>query len=117
PRVGNETYEVGDLFNLSPENRGVYDWVFEHTCFCAIDPARRNDYVKAVASALKAEGHLLAIFFLNPDHDEDGPPFGVTLSELDEFFGPFFSLEREWRPTRCFPGRENREMVRLLKKR
>ncbi|MEO6848355.1 MAG: methyltransferase domain-containing protein, partial [Chthoniobacterales bacterium] len=27
PRVGNETYEVGDLFNLSPENRGVYDWV------------------------------------------------------------------------------------------
>ena len=30
-----------------------FDWLFEHTLFCAIDPSRRDDYVKAVLRWLK----------------------------------------------------------------
>lgn len=110
----------GDLFAV-PQGplAGTMDWVFEHTCFCAIPPHRRPDWVEAVASVLKPGGHLLAIFFLNPwDPGEDptqGPPFGTTVEELQGLLSPRFTLLEAWQPVRTFPGREGREQVQLLR--
>ena len=116
PKAGRERYLLGDFLNMPPELRGTFDWVWEHTCFCAIDPAMRPAYVEAAADALRAGGHLLAIFYLDPGHDhpDDGPPFGVNLAELDRLFGGRFTLLREWMPKRAYPGREGREWMRLL---
>lgn len=118
PPVGGERYELGDLFALPERMPGTFDWVWEHTCFCAIDPSRRVDYVDAVHAALKPGGHLLAIFYLDPGNDspDEGPPFEVSLAELDRLFLPRFELLREWLPARAYPGREGREWMRLLKK-
>ena len=119
PTVGGESYELADLFALPTRLRGSFDWVWEHTCFCAIDPAMRTAYVAAVAGALRPGGHLLAIFYLDPgqDHPEDGPPFGVSKAELDALFAPRFTLLREWLPQRAYPGREGREWMRVLRLR
>jgi SAM-dependent methyltransferase len=119
PRVGAERYRIENLFELSPELVGAFDWVFEHTCFCAIDPGRRADYVAAVAGALKPHGRLLAIFYLDPGHDhpDDGPPYGVTREALDRLFSGSFETLEEYVPTVAYPGREGRELVRLLRKR
>jgi SAM-dependent methyltransferase len=119
PRVADERYEVGDLFALPEPMRGAFDWVWEHTCFCAIDPARRADYVAAVHAALKPGGRLLAIFYLDPGNasPEEGPPFEVSVAELDRLFLPWFELEREWLPRRAYPGREGREWMRVLRRR
>lgn len=116
PKIGNERYVVGDLFDLPAELRGSFDWVWEHTCFCAIDPALRPAYVEAVAGALKPGGKLLAVFYLNPgnDHPDEGPPFEVSVAELDRLFLPRFTLDREWLPQNAYPGREGREWMRLL---
>ena len=116
PAVGGERYQLADLFALPPKLRGTFDAVFEHTCFCAIDPSRRADYAAAVAGALKPGGHLLAIFYLDPglDPGESGPPFGVTRGELDKIFSPSFTVLREWQPTATYPGRDGRETFRLL---
>lgn len=35
-----------DVFQLPQEMRGQFDIVFEHTCFCAVSPERRNDLVQ-----------------------------------------------------------------------
>lgn len=113
-RIAHEEYFLGDLFALQPEFDGRFDWVFEHTCFCAIDPRRRHEYVSTIVRLLKPGGRLLAIFFINPDHDEPGPPYRVSTAELKEYFGEYFSVEREWVPTRTHPGREQRELVRVL---
>jgi methyl halide transferase len=119
PSVGGERYILGDLFNLPPALRGSFDLVFEHTCFCAIDPSRRADYVSAVSTALQADGQLLAIFYLDPglDPGETGPPFGVTREELDAWFGPQFTVIKEWSPSVTYPGREARETCCLLKRK
>ena len=117
PTVANERYISADLFELPPELRGVFDWVWEHTCFCAIDPLMRGRYVQSVCAALKPGGHLLAVFYLNPDHDTDGPPFGVSPCELDAFFGNDFELVQEWQPGSAYEGREGRERMRLLRKK
>ena len=118
PRVKNERYELANLFDLPAEFRGAFDWVWEHTCFCAIDPSMRAAYVEAVAGALKPGGKLLAIFYLDPgnDHPDEGPPFEVSVAELDALFLPRFELKREWLPAGAYPGREGREWMRILRK-
>ena len=115
PRVGGERYERGDLFDLAPHLRGSFDAVWEHTCFCAIDPAQRPAYVEAVAAALKPRGTLLAIFYLDPGNasPDEGPPFEVSIAELDRLFLPRFELIREWLPARAYADREGRERMRL----
>lgn len=115
--AGNEAFEVADLFSLDQETDGAWDWVWEHTCFCAIQPDRRDDYVEAVRRVLRPEGILLAVFFLDP-YDEDhqpggGPPHGTSLEELHSRFvasGAFEEIEG-YVPTQSYEGREGLERV------
>lgn len=116
--VGGERYVAGDLFALPQKIRGVFDWVFEHTCFCAIPVEKRPDYVAAVAQALKPGGCIFAIFYVNPDMEpgESGPPFGCTPEELDDYFGNEFELLSEWTPSHTHKGRDGRERCRILRR-
>jgi len=117
PRVGEERYEVADLFALPGHLIGAFDWVFEHTCFCAIDPVRRSDYVAGVVAALKSHGRLLAVFYIDPGHDEDGPPFRVTREEIERHFDGHFEMITAYVPGIAYPGREGRELVCVLRRR
>lgn len=110
-----------DLFALPSEHSGKYDWIWEHTCFCAIDPELRDDYVGAVHAALKEGGELLAVFFLDPYDDEhrpgEGPPHGTSLEEISERFlskGKFELLE-SYVPQQSYDGREGLEQVMRLR--
>lgn len=121
--VGGESYLVADLFNLPQEQREAYDWVWEHTCFCAIDPELRDQYVEAVHGALKPDGHLLAVFYLNPYDNEhprgEGPPHGTSEEELRERFeqsGKFTILE-SYVPQKAYPGREGLELTVKMQRR
>ncbi len=114
PQIAQEEYLHADLFRLPARFDRHFDWVFEHTCFCAINPALRERYVETIVRVLKPGGKLLAIFFINPDHDEEGPPYRVSTTELKGLFGTQFVLEREWVPARTHPGREQRELMRIL---
>ncbi|MHB8519912.1 MAG: methyltransferase domain-containing protein [Limisphaerales bacterium] len=93
---------------LQDELPQLFDWVFEHTLFCAIDPGRRDDYRRAVVRRLKPRGHYLAVNYLIPD--EDGPPFGTTRDELWRRFSPDFDLLQEWVP-RSYPNRTGLELM------
>ncbi len=119
PRAAEEGYILADLFALPEPMNGAFDWVVEHTCFCAIDLDRRPDYVAAVARALRPGGKLLAVFYLDPGHSSptEGPPFGVSIPELDRLFIPRFSVVEEWQPRQAYAGREGREWMRVLKLR
>lgn len=85
-----------------------FDWLFEHTLFCAIDPSERELYVQAVLRWLKPTGHFLAVNYLIPD--KDGPPFGTTRKELCQRFLPHFDFKAEWVP-RSFPNRTGLELM------
>ena len=118
--TSTENYLLGDLFDLPAEIPGSFDMVFEHTCLSALPPALRTSYVDAFHRALKPDGQVLAIFFLTPwDEGETPkpPPYGVTKEELDAMFSDQFDLIKEWTPTQHYPGREGRELMRLLQKK
>ena len=117
PPVGRETYLVGDLFDPPEDWLGTFDLIVEHTCFCAIPPPRRPDYARSVARLLKPGGHLLAIFYLDPGHDDDGPPYGSTVNELDRLFSPSYEVIEDRKNLPTYEGREDRELLRLLRLR
>jgi methyl halide transferase len=85
-----------------------FDWVFEHTLFCAIQPGERDDYAKALSRWLVPAGQYLAVNYLIPDRD--GPPFGTTRDEVVQRFSPEFDLVQEWVP-RSYPNRVGLERM------
>lgn len=117
PVVNEEQYEVLDFFELPDWYIGQFDYIFEHTCFCAIDVVLRPQYVDSVVKALKPGGHLLAVFYIDPAHDNSGPPHRVSPKQLDECFGPFFYTMEDWQPQHAYPKRLGRERMRLMQRR
>jgi ubiquinone/menaquinone biosynthesis C-methylase UbiE len=101
-----------DFLRDEPPRR--FDWLFEHTLFCAIDPSERDLYVKALLRWLAPHGQYLAVNYLIPDND--GPPFGTTREELMSRFSPHFELLREWVP-RSYPNRAGLELMLWWKRR
>ena len=99
-------FRQGNFLEGEPFAR--FDWLFEHTLFCAIDPARRDDYVKAALRWLKPDGRYLAVHYMI--RDENGPPFGCVQAELMERFSPHFELKQGWVP-RSYPNRAGLELM------
>ena len=101
PRV---RFLEGDFLEGTPDE--PFDWLFEHTLYCAVDPDRREAYRVAAGRWLRSGGHFLAVHYLIPD--EAGPPFGTTAEEVRGRFSPDFELLDSWIP-RSYPNRQGLE--------
>ena len=77
-----------DIFALDAEFKHSFDYVLEHTCFCAIDPNLRSQYVEVVKSLLRPEGQLIALFYTH--NKPGGPPFGVQPQQALDYFAADF---------------------------
>ena len=91
PDFPTEHLICADFFGLSPEQH-QFDWVLEQTFFCAINPARRDEYVEQMAALLKPKGKLIGLLF-DRDFGRQEPPFGGTKEEYQQRFGHFFDIE------------------------
>jgi len=106
-----------DLFDLPAFMQAEFDYILEYTCFCAIDPQRRTDYIESVSSLLKPGGYYIALAFPIAQRT-GGPPFLVTPDELIDPLGDrgFELITREI-PGDSVPGREGIEELLILKKK
>jgi SAM-dependent methyltransferase len=109
------TFESRDVFALGRELPQAFDGVWEYTCFCAIDPARRAEYVRSLGGTLRAGGWLLACFFPLRALTA-GPPFVVSPTEVRRLLAPTFTIERAFTPLRSARGRQGREWMVLARK-
>jgi SAM-dependent methyltransferase len=87
-----------------------FDWVFEHTLFCAINKNDRDDYVRAVLRWLKPTGQYLAVNYFLTEPDDDEPPFATNRDEQLRRFSPHFDLIEDWVP-RSYPNRTGLERM------
>ncbi len=99
-------FAQGDFLAASPTFQ--YDWIFEHTLYCAINPDRRDDYARAIVRHLKPYGQVLSVQYMI--RDTEGPPFGCTQQELMERFSPYFDLKQGWVP-RSYSNRAGLELM------
>jgi SAM-dependent methyltransferase len=85
------TLIVGDVFKVRALDKSSFDGVFDRAMLCALSPHDREAYRDSCHSRLKPGGLFMAILFtevLGPD----GPPFAVSVADLLESWGEFFSL-------------------------
>jgi SAM-dependent methyltransferase len=104
-----------DAFHLPDEFKARFDLVFEHTCYCAISPERRNELVKVWRRALVPGGDLLGVFFVN--EMRSGPPFGGSEWELRERLKADFNFLFWTRWRHSLEKRKSKELVIYAKRR
>ncbi|WP_017305865.1 methyltransferase domain-containing protein [Spirulina subsalsa] len=104
-----------NIFDLSTEFPQSFDYVFEHTCFCAIPLNQRPQYVELVHSLLKPQGELIAVFFTHTR--PGGPPFGTTPAEIEQRFSPYFDLLTLSPTPHSVPSRQGEEHFARLRKK
>jgi len=112
PQGLNATFKLGNFLADEPFSR--FDYLFEHTLFCAIQPTERDTYVDALKRWLKPDGTYVAVFYMIPD--EDGPPFGTTREEIRRRFAGDFELLEDWVP-RSYPNRTDLEWMTVWKRK
>jgi SAM-dependent methyltransferase len=108
-------FEDRDVFTLARDLPHAFDGVWEYTCFCAIDPARRAEYVRSLAGTVRAGGWLLACFWPLRGM-RAGPPFPVWPEEVRRLLRPAFRIERDFAPLRSPRWRQGREWMVLARR-
>ena len=105
-------FERRDVFSLGGDFAHAFDGAWEYTCYCAIAPRRRDEYLATLARVVKPGGWLLACFF--PIRGVPaGPPFPVSRAEITRRLTRHFRVAREFAPVRSARGRQGREWVVL----
>lgn len=104
-----------DVFNLPKEWTGRFDLIFEHTCYCAVAPDRRNELMAVWKRVLAPHGDLLGVFFVN--EKRSGPPWGGSEWELRERLGGSFDFLFWTRWRQSVEERKSKEIVIYARKK
>lgn len=96
-----------DIFELPKEFENSFDYVLEHTCFCAINPSQREDYIQVVKSILKPNGKLIGLFYTH--NRPGGPPFGITTDQIRNYFQKDFEINSLLPVTNSISSRKGEE--------
>ncbi len=103
-----------DLFADRREWEASFDAWVELTCFCAIDPSRREAYVEQAFRWVKPGGLLLAVIFSGIG--AGGPPFDSDPADLRALFGRSFEvLKAGWSPD-SVPERQGKEWEMVMRR-
>lgn len=110
----NLKFVEADLFKLPRDFDQSFDLVFEHTCYCAINPAKRQDLVKTWNRVLVSGGHLMGVFFTF--EKRQGPPYGGTEWELRQRLKSAYQPIFWGRWQKSIPRRQGKELFIYCKK-
>lgn len=108
PDFPTEHLLCADFFTLSPE-QCQFDLVIEQTFFCAINPARRDEYVEQMAALLNPNGKLIGLLF-DKEFGRDEPPFGGTKQEYQQRFESHFEIDIMTPSNNSHPARQGSEL-------
>ena len=109
-------FERRDVFSLAADYTEAFDAVWEYTCFCAIDPARRGEYVDVLHDVLRPGGLLFGCFYPLRE-GMDGPPFPVSREGIEADLAPRFDLLESAPPAASPERRRGLEWLILARRR
>ena len=113
-----ERFVTGNLFDPPKEMRGAFDVLLEHTCMSGLPPTLRADYRRGIDLTLRHGGLLIGVWFIDPmlPPGEMGPPYPFSVADLTALFAEGYDIVADYVPDVAFPGREGRELVRVLRR-
>lgn len=107
-----------DVFTLGWDLGQSFDVVLEYTCYCALDPARRNEYVQMLGTVTRPGGLVAGLFFPLDDVERSGPPYTVHEADIyHQFEDAGFICVSSDIPRESHPARAGRERLMIFRKR
>ena len=111
----------GDVVNWRLEDwfttkEGPFDLIFDHTCFVAMEPVRRGEYLDVCATRLKPSGIWLAVLF-DDTNGRPGPPFQIEMEDARSLAAARFEVLHLSRATQSHPRRAGREFLVVGRKK
>lgn len=103
-------WHKADVFELPREWAGQFDLIIEQTCYCAIEPARRNSLLRAWMHMLQPQGQLLGVFFSMEKRNGE-PPYGGSEWEVRERLKKNFQFLFWGRWHKSPPNRAGKEFL------
>ncbi|MGB8329273.1 MAG: methyltransferase domain-containing protein [Polyangiales bacterium] len=115
--AGKVVYEVTDFFSYEPVTG--FDFVWDYTFFCALDPAQRGDWGATMKRLVKPTGTLATLLFPfeDPISDRQGPPWPINTELVRTCLEDEFEIFELVRMEQTHPGREGREHLVLWRRR
>ena len=105
-----------DIFDLSKKYKNKFNFIFEYTCYCAIDPKKREEYFDLVYSILRPNGILFGIFLPLGKEDVGGPPFSVSIDEILNYTSGRFKIFKNFFSSKSIEPRKGSEKVLIFEK-
>jgi len=114
--AGRVGYEVTDFFSYEPAAR--FDFVWDYTFFCAIDPDRRSAWAAKMKQLVKPAGTLATLLFPfeDPISDRQGPPWPINTGLVRDVLADGFEALEVIEVQQTHPGREGRERLALWRR-
>jgi SAM-dependent methyltransferase len=118
PRLpGSVIYEVADFFSYAPTEG--FDFVWDYTFFCALDPDQRSAWAETMARLVNPNGVLATLLFPfeDPISGTQGPPWPINTELVRKHVkGAFVELEAI-EVEHSHSGREGKERLVLWRRR
>ena len=106
-----------NIFDLKEIYTNYFDVVLEYTCFCAINPSKRRDYLDMARHILKSQGELVGLLFpIDKAPEDGGPPFAVQLEPTIKLISEYFFLIKREIPSLSIKPRLGREVFVIFRK-
>ncbi|MGB5192063.1 MAG: methyltransferase domain-containing protein [Polyangiales bacterium] len=114
---GSVHYLVTDFFSFDAGSG--FDFVWDYTFFCALDPDQRSDWADTMSRLLKPSGMLATLIFPfeDPISDREGPPWPINTDLVRSFVANAFEEVEVREPEASHPGREGRERLAFWRRR
>lgn len=81
----------GDATSYCADN--AFDYIWEYTCFCALDPSLRPAYFANLAANMHGESQYLGMVFVKVPDPEGGPPFEVDTESFKALLEAHFKIK------------------------
>jgi SAM-dependent methyltransferase len=114
---GRVTYEVTDFFSFEPGTG--FDFVWDYTFFCALDPDQRGLWSETMTRLVKPAGVLATLLFPfeDPISGTEGPPWPINTDMVWGLIEEAFEKLEVAEVEHTHPGREGRERLALWQRR
>lgn len=76
----------GDFFDLSPDDVSCVRMVYDRASMVALPPEMREKYVRHLLNILPDGAQILLITFEYPQGEMNGPPFSVSVAEVENLY-------------------------------
>jgi len=86
------TIWCGDFFDLEKIELDGVNLVYDRASLIALPPEMRGNYVRHLAGILAPKTQILLITMDYPQHEMSGPPFAVSVAEVETLYGNYADI-------------------------